>query len=298
MRRKRYSKNRILMTGRWSWGLAVAGLCLAAVLFFTSGSGAKILRTSKQLIAYQETAKNDNQSEDGTKSHGAAGSNSGRAVQTASLNDSSTVPSNNSQSNSSASPLQQEQSKAPLEIKGLVSVKAIDPSIKIDLRYATTNNFTGRVVYPVNVCVLQKSTAQKLKAANEKLKQKGYGIKIYDGYRPIAVQQYFWSLVPDSRYVADPKKGGSRHNTGGAVDITLVNLEGREMEMPSSFDDFSEKASRSSVMSEKAKENVKLLTDAMVQSGFKTIETEWWHYEDSDCGKFPLLGVKLEEFLE
>lgn len=185
------------------------------------------------------------------------------------------------------------------EIQGLVEVGSIDPSIVIDLRYATTNNFTHKIVYPVNVCVVKKTTALKLKAVNEELKKKGYKIKIYDGYRPLKVQEIFWSIVPDSRYVADPKKGGSRHNTGTAVDITLVDESGNELEMPSGFDDFTEKASRTSKnMTQKAGENMKLLTDAMTAHGFRTIQTEWWHFEDGEGNGSPILDVALEEFLQ
>ena len=130
-----------------------------------------------------------------------------------------------------------------LEIQGLVRVYDIDPTIVIDLRYATENNFTGKQVYPVSVCLLRKETARKLAAANAEFNKDGYRIKIWDAYRPPSVQKIFWELVPDERYVANPAQGGSRHNRGGAVDITLVDKGGREIEMPSDFDDFSEKAS-------------------------------------------------------
>lgn len=189
--------------------------------------------------------------------------------------------------------------KSLLEINGLVLVKAIDPNIAIELRYATTNNFTKQKVYPLDVCVLQKQTALKLAKANAELMEKGYRIKIWDAYRPVTVQRIFWEIVPDSRYVANPDKGGSKHNRGTAVDVTLVDMEGNELEMPSDFDDFTGKGSRSSKeMSDAARKNMELLTEVMVRNGFTTISTEWWHYNDSDSDQYSIIDVNLEEFLQ
>ncbi len=189
--------------------------------------------------------------------------------------------------------------REPLEINGLVLVEAIDPDIAIELRYATSNNFTKQKVYPLHVCVLQKQTAMKLAKANAELMELGYRLKIWDAYRPLSVQRIFWEIVPDSKYVANPDKGGSKHNRGSAVDVTLIDMNGNELEMPSGFDDFSEKASRKSAqMTETARKNMELLTDVMVRNGFTTISTEWWHYNDSDSDKFPITDVNLEEFLQ
>lgn len=187
--------------------------------------------------------------------------------------------------------------KAIKEIQGLVAVKDIDDSIVLDLRYATTNNFTGKKVYPVDVCLLQKETARKLAKANEEFKKTGYRIKIWDAYRPVYVQKIFWDLVKDSRFVADPSKGGSRHNTGAAVDITLVDINGNELKMPSKFDDFSVNAYRNnSKMDAEAKKNMNLLTEVMKKNGFNTIDTEWWHYEDSNFAKYKIIDVNLDQF--
>ena len=185
------------------------------------------------------------------------------------------------------------------QINGLVRVEDIDPDIAIELRYATTDNFTKQKVYPLNICVLQKQTAEKLAKANAELMLSGYRIKIWDAYRPLAVQRIFWELVPDSKFVANPNKGGSKHNRGTAVDVTLIDMEGNELEMPSGFDDFSGKGARNSTdMSERAKKNMQLLTDVMVRNGFTTIASEWWHYNDSDSDKFEAIDVNLEEFLQ
>ncbi|NLY17831.1 MAG: L,D-transpeptidase family protein [Clostridiaceae bacterium] len=192
-----------------------------------------------------------------------------------------------------------EEEKEPLEIQGLVLVKDIIPDIEIELKYATEDNFTKTKVYPHDICVLQKSTAMKLKKANEELMEMGYKLKIWDAYRPLSVQKIFWDLVPDSRYVANPYAGGSKHNKGTAVDVTLADMDGNELEMPAEFDDFTGKAARNNKnISETARRNVELLTNVMVKNGFTTITTEWWHYNDSDSDKYSVLDVDLEEFMQ
>ncbi|WP_315109053.1 M15 family metallopeptidase [Clostridium intestinale] len=192
----------------------------------------------------------------------------------------------------------EEQIEEPKEINGFVLLKEMDKDFLIDLRYATENNFTKQKVYPNDICVLRKDTAVKLVKANEEFKKLGYRIKIWDAYRPVYVQRIFWNIVKDSRFVANPDNGGSIHNKGCAVDITLVDKEGKELMMPSSFDDFSEKAYRGNTnMSDEAKSNMTILTNIMVQSGFKIIDTEWWHFDDTDSGKYNIEDVDLNLFL-
>lgn len=186
-----------------------------------------------------------------------------------------------------------------LKIDGLVRVQDIDPDIVVDLKYATEDNFTGKKIYPHDVCVLREETAIKLAKANRELMEMGYRIKVWDAYRPVYVQRILWETVPDSRYVANPDKGGSKHNRGTAVDVTLVDMEGNELEMPSGFDDFTGKGSRNNKnMSENARRNMELLTEVMLRNGFTTISTEWWHFNDSDSDKFDIVDVNLEKFLE
>ncbi|MFL0247580.1 M15 family metallopeptidase [Candidatus Clostridium stratigraminis] len=183
------------------------------------------------------------------------------------------------------------------EIGGFVLLSSLDKDIVIDLKYATTDNFTKRVIYPNSVCVLKKNTAEKLVKANTQLEKLGYRIKVWDAYRPIYVQQIFWNIVKDSRFVANPKTGGSIHNKGCAVDITLVGKDGKELTMPSKFDDFSTNAYRTnSKISIEAKKNMNLLTKYMVDSGFTTINTEWWHFDDSDSKKYKAADINLEQF--
>ena len=185
-----------------------------------------------------------------------------------------------------------------LEIHGLVKVKDIDDSIILDMRYANTNNFTGKVIYPANLCVLQKKTAIKLANANSKLKSMGYKLKVWDAYRPIYVQKLFWEMIHDNRFVADPSDHPSRHNFGTAVDVTLVDFNNNELIMPSEFDDFSEKAyGTDKDMNSSVRINLALLISVMKESEFLTIDTEWWHFEDKDYKKFPLEDIDLKCFI-
>lgn len=184
-----------------------------------------------------------------------------------------------------------------LVIDGFVKVTDIDDTIVTDLRYATTDNFTGQKVYPTDTCVLRLTTAKKLAAANAQVAKLGYRIKVWDAYRPVSVQKIFWSIYPDSRYVANPSTGGSVHNRGCAVDVTLVDRDGNELVMPTGFDDFSDKASpTSSAMSAEARANLDVLRDAMLGNGFTAATTEWWHYNDSDRNKYPIAEVDLSLF--
>lgn len=197
----------------------------------------------------------------------------------------------------SSEPAESVQTASPMVIHGLVNVKEIDPTLCIDLKYATTDNFTGKKVYSFTTCLLRKEAALKLSYANQLVKQHNYRIKVFDGYRPPVAQKYFWELVPDQRYVANPAKGGSIHSKGGAVDVTLIDENDQELDMPSSFDDFSAKASRKNThMTQIQKMNLEVLTNAMVESGFAPISTEWWHFNDTDSRAFETVEINPEEF--
>ena len=175
----------------------------------------------------------------------------------------------------------------------LADVSTAVPGVRLDIRYATADNFTKAVVYPAARCLLRPEAAAALAQVQADLQTKGLSLKVWDCYRPLSVQKRFWELVPDPRYVADPKKG-SRHNRGAAVDLTLADSAGRELEMPTAYDDFSEAAHRSSKAgTPAARANVKILEDAMTARGFKGLPTEWWHFDFSGWEKFPLLDVPL-----
>lgn len=180
--------------------------------------------------------------------------------------------------------------------KNLVDIKDISEDFEIEMKYASENNFFSQKIYSIPLCCMQIGTARKLIKANNELMKKGYRIKIWDAYRPFSAQKLMWSILPNDEFVANPNTGGSIHNGGFAVDVTLVDMNGIELEMPSEFDDFSEKASRSNeCMTENASKNLALLTDAMVKSGFITLNSEWWHYYDEDLKERIPIDIPLEE---
>jgi len=185
-----------------------------------------------------------------------------------------------------------------LEVKtGLVKIEDVDDTIMMDLRYATENNFTGQKLYPVAVSLLQRDTANKLKIANERFKKDGYRIKVWDAYRPLDIQKKFWELNPNRLYVANPAYG-SKHNRGSAVDITLVDQLGNELEMPTEFDHFSEKAWRSYAgNTPEAQRNMEYLGKIMEESGFIPNSAEWWHFDDSAWNSYPVLNIQLKDFI-
>ncbi|MBI3558271.1 MAG: M15 family metallopeptidase [Deltaproteobacteria bacterium] len=183
-----------------------------------------------------------------------------------------------------------------------VEPAALDPTFAVEIRYATTNNFTGKVVYPAARCLLRKEVAQSLARVQRKLSREGLGLKLWDCYRPFSVQKQFWALVPDERYVARPieKDGkpiaGSKHNRGAAVDLTLLDAQGQELEMPSGYDDFSERAHRDYAgASPSARANMKTLEAAMAREGFVPYPTEWWHFDALNWQGYGLSDFPLEK---
>jgi len=174
-----------------------------------------------------------------------------------------------------------------VESSTLVDVLTVIPDIHLDLKYATTDNFTGEVVYDFQKCLLHPETAYRLKAVQSELKTMGLSLKIWDGYRTFKAQEKFWELVPDSRYVSNPKKGG-RHTRGTAVDLTLVTKEGDELPMPSAFDDFSEKAHRNYLGASKEEiHNREFLRKIMEKHGFVGLLSEWWHFDLAEWKDYP-----------
>ena len=180
----------------------------------------------------------------------------------------------------------------------LVDLAACDSTIIIDLKYATADNFLGNTLYSDNICLLRRDVADRLVAVNRKLKSLGYRLKVWDGYRPLSVQRRMWAKLPNPGFVANPKYG-SNHNRGAAVDVTLVDLFGHDVDMPTGFDDFSERArSNYPHVSREVFKNRKILQDAMREFGFTTINSEWWHFNDKDAKKYPVLDIPLKEFVK
>lgn len=156
------------------------------------------------------------------------------------------------------------------------------PGILQELPYGTENNFTGQVIYDFEDCYLRYGTVKKLAQVQSQLEAQGLGLKIWDGFRPVAAQYRLWEIYPDSTYVSDPTKGYSSHSRGNTVDVTLVDFLGNELEMPTGFDNFTPLADRDySDCPENPANNAKFLQEIMENAGFSGYWGEWWHYSDS-----------------
>lgn len=154
-----------------------------------------------------------------------------------------------------------------------------------DMKYATADNFLKEKVYPCDECFLRAKTVKALLEANKFFLTKGFRIKLYDCYRPKSIQKKMWKIVPDANFVANPKKG-SIHNRGGAVDISLVDSLGKEVNMGTEFDFFGEEASHDyQNLSEEILANRKFLKEIMLQHNFKSFDSEWWHYNLNGSNK-------------
>jgi D-alanyl-D-alanine dipeptidase len=187
---------------------------------------------------------------------------------------------------------------APDRGSEFVDIKSIDPSIAIDLRYASENNVAHRPLYPLGTpALVRASVAERLVVAQKYLKEKGYGLKIWDAYRPQSTQEKLWEATHNRSYVADPKEGvGSMHTRGAAVDATLVDAAGREVPMPTDFDNFTPAALlQYEGRDQMVRANLKLLQKAMAHGGFYGLRTEWWHFCAPDWKKYPPVPeLKLE----
>jgi CubicO group peptidase (beta-lactamase class C family)/D-alanyl-D-alanine dipeptidase len=180
----------------------------------------------------------------------------------------------------------------------LVELTALDPVIKLDIRYATTNNFMGAVFYPQARAFLQRPTAEALLRAHKNLAHDGYGLLIHDAYRPWYVTKMFWDGTPADKhdFVANPSRG-SRHNRGCAVDLTLYDLKtGQPVQMVSGYDEFSERAYPNYQGGASLQRwHRELLRQAMEAQGFRVYEFEWWHFDYKDWRKYPIGNLKFEE---
>ena len=172
-----------------------------------------------------------------------------------------------------------------------VRLKDLSSDFVYELKYATPDNFLKQAVYDCGECYLRKSTAEALVKANKAFIQLGYRIKLFDCYRPLSVQKKMWKILPGTHYVANPAKG-SKHNRGAAVDLTLVDAQGRELNMGTPFDFFGKEAHHTyTEHSKEVLENRKLLKETLNKYNFKSIYSEWWHYEYR-----PEMQSKVENF--
>ena len=164
----------------------------------------------------------------------------------------------------------------------IVRIRDYIPEAVVDFKYATDQNFTGKVIYDFSEAYTRYGTVLKLMQAQKLLAEKGYFIKIWDAYRPVSAQFRLWEVCPDGNYVSNPNIGYSNHTRGCALDLTLVDSAGNELEMPSSFDDFTAKADRDySDVSQAAAANAQVLEDVMQSCGFVGYSKEWWHFNDT-----------------
>ncbi|MBC7778001.1 MAG: D-alanyl-D-alanine dipeptidase [Phycisphaerae bacterium] len=154
----------------------------------------------------------------------------------------------------------------------------LDPSIRLDIKYATTDNFTKSKIYDCPACLLRPEAAQAIVKAQKALKKNGLGLKMFDCYRPRPYQQRLWDKVPNPDYVTPPAKG-SMHSRGAAVDLTIVDASGKELDMGTPYDFFGREAhTDNNNLPQKVLANRRILRVAMEAVGFKGIRTEWWHF--------------------
>lgn len=178
----------------------------------------------------------------------------------------------------------------------LVELIKVIPGLQLDIRYATTNNFTGEVIYTLAKAYARKPVAEALKNVQSDLKKKGMELKIHDGYRPYAATVKFYEVYGDTTFVASPYQG-SRHNRGCAIDLTLIDSKTKkELNMPTPYDSFQEEAFPNFPLKDKeAIKNRAILIAAMEKRGFKVYDSEWWHFDFVGWEKFDVLDIDFEE---
>jgi zinc D-Ala-D-Ala dipeptidase len=179
----------------------------------------------------------------------------------------------------------------------MVDLKTTVPGIVLDLRYATKNNFTGKRLYKkAKTTFMRTEAANALQEVQQLLAKEGYGIKVFDAYRPWSATRKMWELVQDERYVANPAKG-SNHNRGLAIDLTLIRLStGEELNMGTGFDNFTDTAHHTFTnLSQQIIKNRMLLKGMMEKKGFASFESEWWHYTWSNNRNYEVLDIDFKK---
>jgi D-alanyl-D-alanine dipeptidase len=183
----------------------------------------------------------------------------------------------------------------------LVELVQLDSTIHLDVRYASSHNFMGRPMYSIAKVFLQRPAAEAIVRVHGWLRVKGYGLLVFDGYRPWRVTKVLWDETPPEKrhFVADPAKG-SKHNRGCAVDLTLYDLKtGEEVRMPSGYDEFTERASPDYGGGTMDERNARdMLRSAMESEGFRVNSGEWWHFDYRDWSEYDILDVTFEELIQ
>jgi beta-N-acetylhexosaminidase/D-alanyl-D-alanine dipeptidase len=183
----------------------------------------------------------------------------------------------------------------------LTDLSTLVPDAIVDLRYATPDNFSATAVYPPAArCLLAPPVAARLARAADELRGAGYRLILWDCYRPFSVQKRFWQLVPDPRYVAEPKEdsqgrpvSGSIHSRAAAVDVSLADASGTPLAMPTAHDHFGPEAHRDHPLPADVAARMRVLDHAMTHAGFEGLATEWWHYAADDAWRYPLRDEPL-----
>ena len=196
------------------------------------------------------------------------------------------------------SPAEMPKEKGTFRQPDLVELVKLDPTIKLDIRYAGSNNFVGKPVYTEARAFLQRPAAEALARINQGLRKKGYGLLVFDGYRPWAVTKIFWDITPPDKkqFVANPAQG-SRHNRGCAVDLSLFDLKtGKEVEMPGAYDEMTERSHPNYKGGTAEQRKMRdLLRAAMEADGFKVFDVEWWHFDFKDWREYPILNISFDQ---
>jgi zinc D-Ala-D-Ala dipeptidase len=186
----------------------------------------------------------------------------------------------------------------PFRPADLVELTSLDPAIRLDIRYSTSDNFLSTPVYAEARAFLERPAAEALLRAHRALRERGYGLLVHDAYRPWWVTKLFWEATPKDKraFVADPAKG-SRHNRGCAVDLTLYRLaDGAPVEMPSLYDEMTERASPGYAGGPPEPRRMReVLRSAMEREGFTVFESEWWHFDFRDWREYPILNVSFDQ---
>ncbi len=168
------------------------------------------------------------------------------------------------------------------ESEEFVNVLNYIPDIAVELKYSTPDNIAKKAIYEFDGVYLRYGTVVKLMQVQAELREMGLRLKIWDAFRPVSAQKILWSAYPNPTFVANPETGHSTHSQGNTVDITIVDADGNEQEMPTGFDEFTSLADRNySDCTETAAENAQMLQDLMEKYGFTGLQAEWWHYTDN-----------------
>lgn len=183
--------------------------------------------------------------------------------------------------------------------KELIDLEQYIPGIVLDIRYATTNNFTGEKIYNLAKAYARKPVANAVKRAQAELQKQGLGIKIFDAYRPYKATVKFYEVYKDTTYVASPYRG-SRHNRGCAIDMTIINLKtGEELKMPTGYDSFQKEAwPKTPIKDPEARKNRALIIQVMEKQGFKVNSSEWWHFDFIGWRNYEVLDIDFEELVK